>query len=289
MLLDTVMQPIISITAPTPTDVKPTIHGRIFRTTTFFADAALFDMVRRRFHPASHRIESIHKLFNVIQDGTLTDSIAAVEAAWSKVACELGLDPAFVIAATHGKRAIDNLARFKPHLRSHEVSAGVDEFERSILFYADAYGRAARSSTPSLLSDAGSSSGPSSGTSSRLSSLIPSAVASTEQLVSGPRTERQLTLADELAAALSAASESQGADGSSSAWELEAATVDRAVRILPGVKALLESIPKGRYAVATSGAKTYGALLLLLPFAAWADFYYQPMDAFLEWALCRRK
>jgi hypothetical protein len=42
---DTAMQPVISITAPTPPDLKPTVHGRIFRTTTFFADAALFDMV----------------------------------------------------------------------------------------------------------------------------------------------------------------------------------------------------------------------------------------------------
>ncbi|KAI0302452.1 HAD-like domain-containing protein [Multifurca ochricompacta] len=228
------MQPIISVTAPTPTSPKPNVHGRIYRTTTFFADAALFDM-----------------------DGTLTDSIAAVEAAWSKVAREIGEDPAFVIAATHGKRAIDNLARFRPHLRAHELSAAVDDFERSILFYADAHSRA-RDSTPSLLSDAtssrgstsssSSSSSPSSGNPSTSSSLAASAAASTEQLVSSPQTE----LAEELVAALS---DAQG-DGCR-AWELEAAEVDRAVRILPGVKALLESIPKGRYAIATSGARTY--------------------------------
>ena len=41
------MEPVISITAPTPTNLKPNVHGRIYRTTTFFADAALFDMVRR--------------------------------------------------------------------------------------------------------------------------------------------------------------------------------------------------------------------------------------------------
>lgn len=33
--------------------------------------------------------------------------------------------------------------------------------------------------------------------------------------------------------------------------------VDMAVRILPGVRALIDSLPKGKYAVATSGAKTY--------------------------------
>ena len=44
------------------------------------------------------------------------------------------------------------------------------------------------------------------------------------------------------------------------AWQVEAASVDRSVRILPGVKKMISSIPEGRYAVATSGAKTYGTL-----------------------------
>ena len=42
------------------------------------------------------------------------------------------------------------------------------------------------------------------------------------------------------------------------AWQIEACAVDRSVRILPGVKKLMDSLPEGRYAVATSGAKTYG-------------------------------
>lgn len=42
------------------------------------------------------------------------------------------------------------------------------------------------------------------------------------------------------------------------AWQLEAASVDRSVRILPGVRKMIDSLPAGRYAVATSGAKTYG-------------------------------
>jgi hypothetical protein len=42
------------------------------------------------------------------------------------------------------------------------------------------------------------------------------------------------------------------------AWQLEAAAIDRSVQILPGVKKMMDSLPKGRYAVATSGAKTYG-------------------------------
>ena len=47
------------------------------------------------------------------QDGTLTDPIAAVEVVWARVAREIGVDPVFVIAATHGKCAIDDLACFK--------------------------------------------------------------------------------------------------------------------------------------------------------------------------------
>jgi hypothetical protein len=46
------------------------------------------------------------------------------------------------------------------------------------------------------------------------------------------------------------------------AWQLEAASVDRSVQILPGVKRIIDSIPAGRYAVATSGAKTYGNFYL---------------------------
>jgi hypothetical protein len=166
------------------------------------------------------------------------------------VAREIGADPAFVIAATHGKRAIDNLARFKPHLLSHEMNAAVEEFELSILFYADARAqrRPAPSSTPSLLSDSDSNSD----SGSSAPSPMPGAATPTEQLVvaSGE-------LAEGLAVALSVA---RGHGANEWELELEAVEVDRAVRILPGVKALLESIPEGRYAVATSGAKTYGAL-----------------------------
>lgn len=58
-----------------------TLHCAAMSSTTFFADAVLFDM-----------------------DSTLTNSISAVEAAWNKVAEDIGQDPAFVIASTHGKR-----------------------------------------------------------------------------------------------------------------------------------------------------------------------------------------
>jgi len=47
-------------------------------------------------------------------------------------------------------------------------------------------------------------------------------------------------------------------------WDLEADVMDRSVRILPGVRRMIDSIPEGRYCVATSGAKTYGTRSFLL-------------------------
>lgn len=41
------------------------------------------------------------------------------------------------------------------------------------------------------------------------------------------------------------------------AGEIEADCVDRSIRILPGVRNMIDSLPDGRYAVVTSGAKTY--------------------------------
>jgi len=54
-------------------------------------DAALFDM-----------------------DGTLLDSSAAVEGSWTLFAEEYDLDPAEVIAAVHGVRAVESIARWVP-------------------------------------------------------------------------------------------------------------------------------------------------------------------------------
>ena len=48
------------------------------------------------------------------------------------------------------------------------------------------------------------------------------------------------------------------------AWNLEEKIIDRSVKILPGVRRMIDSIPKGRYCVATSGAKTYGGPRLFL-------------------------
>ncbi|KAI1793321.1 HAD-like protein [Ganoderma leucocontextum] len=205
---------------------------------TFFAGAILFDM-----------------------DGTLTDSIAAVEAAWGKVTLDIGQDPAYVIAATHGKRAVDNLA---------PMDTEVQAFEESILFFADAYSKHGPGSrevspissgvaTPSLASSASSadSSAPSSRAASfsatRPTFLVTSRLALT--------TSEGATLEDaefqEVPESVVDWRAERQQKHMFEAWQVEAAAVDRSVRILPGVKRLMDSIPEGRYAVATSGARTY--------------------------------
>ncbi|KAI6139377.1 HAD-like domain-containing protein [Pisolithus tinctorius] len=238
---------------------------------TFYADAVLFDM-----------------------DGTLTDSIAAVEAAWGKVATDLGLDPAYVIAATHGKRAIDNLAHFRPEIKQHEMDDEVRKFEESILFFADAYnlyGNGCRtglcsegaislptplesgentpdlsmtpdSSLPSSRSPsfvANSSRRPSFAT--RLTSRLAMSALPEVAVHESPVIEEDGVLSFETAHNYAStdlkAKSGEVLQHQLEAWQVEAAGVDRSVRILPGVKRLMGSIPEGRYAVATSGAKTY--------------------------------
>jgi beta-phosphoglucomutase-like phosphatase (HAD superfamily) len=228
------------------------------------------------------------------QDGTLTDSISAVEAAWGKVAKDIGQDPEYVIAATHGKRAIDNLSQFKPELQSHEMDAEVERFENTILYYADAYNMHSGGNTPAsgARSRAGSFVQHPGATISNLSSAV-----DTPELTpasTAPSSRRPSVVADavrrpsftsrllnmlSIAARLRVQEEHQdtfireGEDmihtiseedvdkaktDALEAWQLEAASVDRSVQILPGVKKMIASIPDGRYAVATSGAKTYG-------------------------------
>ncbi|KAH8106672.1 HAD-like protein [Phellopilus nigrolimitatus] len=232
------------------------------QSTIFRADAVLFDM-----------------------DGTLTDSIAAVEAAWGAVAVDLGLDPETVIAATHGKRAIDNLAFYRPDIKAHEMDAAVEAFEQSILDFADSFKKrearrlsSGESSAAGFSARAGSDSGestpvlsPTSAFSSRSGSL--STPSSSDDPSTGARRPSFATrLSDILASAISEDSvlpvfdestddkhvdEKQADADIDAAWETEADAVDRSIRILPGVKDMIECIPDGRYAVATSGAKTY--------------------------------
>ncbi|KAF5380654.1 hypothetical protein D9757_007009 [Collybiopsis confluens] len=226
----------------------------------FYADAVLFDM-----------------------DGTLTDSISAVEAAWGKVAKDIGQDPAYVIAATHGKRAVDNLAQFKPHIKAHEMDSEVQNFEESILFFADAYtshgpgSRRASFSSESALDSVVStpsltpgSSAPSSRTSSfafdssrrpsfasRLSNALMMSAVPEAQVNDQYQFAFEDTIAEEDQLEIQGHYNTKAKNHQLEAWQTEAAAVDRSVRILPGVKRMINSIPAGRYAVATSGAKTY--------------------------------
>lgn len=49
-------------------------------------------------------------------DGTLVNSLAAVERAWRTWAIEHGLDPDYVAPRIHGRRAVDSIALLGPHL-----------------------------------------------------------------------------------------------------------------------------------------------------------------------------
>jgi hypothetical protein len=205
-----------------------------------------------------------------------------VEAAWGKVAQDIGEDPGFVIAATHGKRAVDNLSHFMPHIKEHEMDSEVTKFEESILFFADAHRlhgpgskfrdqSSARPQTPIVQTPIASPSGSDITTPSlsiislkdskrlsfghRLLNLL-------NFSVSGDIHIQELTHFDndfvrESNIDIVAKNDDEGLE----AWQLKAASVDRAIQILPGVKRIIDSIPAGRYAVATSGAKTYGNFL----------------------------
>lgn len=200
-------------------------------------------------------------------------------AAWGSVAREIGLPEDEVIAATYGKRAIDNLRIYKPHLEGDTMERAVTEvrfptrasvlpppvwtliipleqFEQTILDHADAYKkrRAASFASSSWRSRQSRSIASSSSFSPRRSSIgefsfITSKLWMTSSDTS--TTHQNLTLKMEGA---SSTDLGQAKDD----WEAEEDLVDMSVRILPGVRNMIDSLPEGQYAVATSGAKTYG-------------------------------
>ena len=181
-----------------------------------------------------------------------------------------------MIAATHGKRAIDNLTQFKPFLMEHQMDPEVQAFEESILFFADAYNKHGPGSRKNSPLSSGAATPPLSSGATSSTSTTPS---DSERRLSGPlyppgrrrsSFARRVSNSLALLAAQNAIYEDVFAEEAEDwkdslrrqhqfeAWQIEAAAVDRSVRILPGVKRIMDSIPKGRYAVATSGAKTYG-------------------------------
>lgn len=252
-------------------------------------------------HPVEHAefdIEGV--LFDM--DGTLVDSIKAVEAAWGAVAKEIGQDPEEVIAATHGRRAIDNLRDLKPKLRrltNEQMEPHVEEFEKKILKEADEFGdkvRVRRASESSSRRNSASSSrrnsrrgSSSSGRNPLLSGLAGGQFGmssiSTDQSGQASGTaspkpiddETNLDSVNQKLAGLNTnddrmaqldADPFEDSDEEDSAFDLDEYTEEeigcrnKSVRILPGVRRLIDSLPTGRWAVATSGAKTYchGAL-----------------------------
>lgn len=192
-----------------------------------------------------------------------------------------------MIAATHGKRAVDNLSQFKPHIKAHEMDDEVQKFEESILYFADAYnmhGPGSQVNSPFVnsplssgfatpeMSTSPDNSAPSSRASSFVSARRPSFASKLNNMLTmsvvpevsvhgqGPYFEDSIM--EENQQDIIVSEENQKLEKHClEAWQQEAASVDRSVRILPGVKRMMESIPQGQYAVATSGAKTYGTLI----------------------------
>ncbi|KNZ56313.1 hypothetical protein VP01_2436g3 [Puccinia sorghi] len=224
-------------------------------------------------------------------DGTLVDSIAAVESAWGAVAQSLNRDPQEVIDATHGRRAIDNLKDLKPQLRrmsNVEMEPHVEAFETEILRQADHFQNEVRSRRSSMASSKRQSR-----ETSRKNSMItngtdhkPRRKSSLAQSITADGiSSRMVSLG--LKPLTQAPVNGQGVqeDPNSSnidedvfddddddevntddevvdVSDLTVSASDKSVKILPGVRKLIDSLPEGRYAVATSGAKTYcyGAL-----------------------------
>ncbi|TIA93212.1 hypothetical protein E3P81_01036 [Wallemia ichthyophaga] len=204
----------------------------------FIVDAVLFDM-----------------------DGTLVNSIAAVEAAWGAVADEIGQPRKSVIEATHGRRASDNLKDWKPQIKDEQLDGEVEKFEQSILNHADQYKKRRDSRSSSQSSSRRASSSASSRRPSQaqlFGSFTPidkTRKDSTSQGKEGRVSSGQL--AKQLEPLSLDKNNSAVDDEAVEDEEDEDLGPDMGVRILPGVRALIDSLPKGRYAVATSGARVY--------------------------------
>ncbi|GAA5964868.1 hypothetical protein JCM21900_006776 [Sporobolomyces salmonicolor] len=243
-------------------------------------------------HPVEHAefdVEGI--LFDM--DGTLVDSIAAVEAAWSSVAAEIGKPADEVIAATHGRRAIDNLRDLKPKLRrltNEQMEPHVEEFEKRILKEADEFTERVRSRRSSASSSrrgsTSSSRRPSQAGSRRGSSssgpnpLLTGLAGGQFGMTRMPDTKKSdsatlehvsaklanLDTNDRMAQLDNPFDDDDESEDDhfdlNDYTEEEIGCRNASIRILPGVRRLIDSLPKERFAVATSSAKTYahGAL-----------------------------
>ncbi|EFP84504.1 hypothetical protein PGT21_019473 [Puccinia graminis f. sp. tritici] len=243
----------------------------------FIVDAVLFDM-----------------------DGTLVDSIPAIESAWAAVAKKINKPPAEVIEATHGRRVMDNLKDLYPNLRrmsDAEMAPHVKEFEIEILRQADEYGIEVKSRRSSVASSrrasrAASRTASFAGTpdekprrksnlsqsvtpdnvSARMAAMGIAPLSSNNSSSSIPQAEKRANTPAEMLAkkklAVLQSSVNQdvfedGDDSDDEDIEIDVSDlVDRSVRILPGVRKMTDSLPADRFAIATSAAVTHchGAL-----------------------------
>lgn len=127
-------------------------------------------------------------------------------------------------AATHGKRAIDNLGSLKPHIRPENMDDEVEAFEKTILAHADAFNTQQKKRAASFSSLASASTQRSSG--SRASSVESSRRSSMhEQGFSNGFSfskigEEPEELSEDVQSAID------------DAWEAEEDAVDMSVRIL---------------------------------------------------------
>ena len=194
----------------------------------------------------------------------MTDSIAAVEAAWTSKAEQLGLEPQAVIKATHGRRASDNLTELIPTLRKEDVNKEVEEFEKSILEFADTPPMSRKNSMSSIRSRSSSRASSRKPSMTALSSLAPMTPGNSGSPTNGtPNGSRRPSSGSNPLSGLkfTAANKLQTdeiPDESPFDDDIDGdEIIDMSVRILPGVRELINSLPPDRFAVATSGAKTY--------------------------------
>ncbi|KAF8182346.1 HAD-like protein [Pholiota molesta] len=174
----------------------------------------------------------------------LTDSIAAVEAAWGKVAKDIGQDPEY-----------------------HEIEAEVERFENTILYYAMLPHHGG--STPASNEDADrvhpiypiSEESSTANSSDATPELTPGPTAPSSRRSSTSRrssavgrrpsfdTRRRSFEDDEDVIRVGSNDEFEKANSNQArpprAWQTEAASVDRSVRILPGVRKMIDSLPEG--------------------------------------------
>jgi sugar-phosphatase len=68
----------------------------------------------------THRIDRTARGILFDMDGTLVDSTAIVEAAWGSFGADHGLDPATILAFSHGRQTIDTVTHFLPELPLEE-------------------------------------------------------------------------------------------------------------------------------------------------------------------------